>query len=158
MTRRADTGIPRDALGARLRALLQSGDVDAALQAGLMDYVATHDADDAPIRAIQEQLRTAQDARARYRSREARLSRRAAERAARRAPRAEASIVPGPEAEAPVAASVPGLPAAAAAALARARARPRDGRTDEGATAARSRGNVSPRRPRRAGRPRRARP
>ena len=129
MTLPTDSGPSGDAIGARLRALLQAGDVDAALQAGLMDYPATHDAGDAPIRAMQEQLRTAWDARARYRSREARLARRDAERAARRMSGAEVPVVADQETRAPVATTTPGLPAAAAAALARARARA-SGRTD----------------------------
>lgn len=128
MTPQPATGTSRDATGAQLRALLQAGDVDAALQAGLMDYPAMHD-DDAPVRAMQDQLRMAWEARARHRAREARLARRSAERAARRVQGGNAPAVAGDGAKAPVAAPVPGLPPAAAAALARARARA-SGRTD----------------------------
>ncbi|MBO9717809.1 MAG: hypothetical protein J7507_13620 [Pseudoxanthomonas sp.] len=117
-----DTGSSRDATGARLRALLQAGDIDAALQAGLMDYAASHEADDAPIRAMQDQLRTAWDARNRYRAREARLARRAAERAARRTSAVNPPAAPAHGTK-QAAVAAPALPAAAVAALARARAR-----------------------------------
>jgi hypothetical protein len=42
MTRPTDTGPTRAHTGARLRALLQAGDIDAALQAGLRDYAPSH--------------------------------------------------------------------------------------------------------------------
>ena len=80
------------------RQLLQyvlDDDLDAALDAGLMDY-APQPGDaaldprhpDLPQRLAQAQqrLRTAWAARARYRARAVRLARRAAEREARRAP------------------------------------------------------------------------
>lgn len=101
----------------QLLALLQAGDVDAALQAGLMEFPASPaDAGDAPLVAAQARLRTAWQARERHRMRAARLQRIAAEREARR------------QAAAPAAASGPALPPAAAAALARARARAATGR------------------------------
>ncbi|WP_197017159.1 hypothetical protein [Pseudoxanthomonas suwonensis] len=111
------------ALRERLLAALAAGDVDAALQAGLMDYAAS-DVEDAPIHAAQQRLRTAWAARERYRARAGRLERRALERAARRAQAAAPALPEAPVAEAPVAARpVPSLPPAAAAALARAKAR-----------------------------------
>ncbi len=93
--------------------------LDAALDAGLMDY--QPQAGDAALDPLhpelpqrlqqaQEQLRTAWAARERHRARAARLARRAAEREARRAP-------------APAANSKPALPSAAAAILARAKAK-----------------------------------
>ncbi|WP_028915381.1 MULTISPECIES: hypothetical protein [Pseudoxanthomonas] len=110
----------RQAQRARLLALLADGDLDAALQAGLMDYPASPAAaEDAPLLAAQQRLRTAWAARERHRARAARLERIAAEREARR----RAAAVP---ADAP--ASNPALPPAAAAALARARARAAAGR------------------------------
>lgn len=133
MTRTPDASAPDDDLHARLCALLQAGDVDAALQAGLMRYPASPGAADAPIRAAQEQLRNAWAARERHRARDARLARQAAERAARRAARATegstpATATPAPAAGAapatsPVHAAAASLPPAAAAALARARAK-----------------------------------
>lgn len=92
--------------------------LDAALEAGLMDYVPAPgderllpDHPDLPARllAAQQQLRRAWDARDRYRQRAVRLARRAAERDARSAP-------PAPDLK-------PALPAAAAAILARAKAK-----------------------------------
>lgn len=107
----------RPAQRERLLALLGEGDIDAALQAGLMDYAASPaDADDAALLSAQQRLRAAWDARDRHRARAARLARIAAEREARR--RAVAATP-----EAPGAAAGPALPPAAAAALARARAR-----------------------------------
>ena len=121
MTPSPDAHPPQRILQARLLSLLQAGDVDAALQAGLMDYAASAgDATDAPILAQQQQLRAAWAARARYRAREVRLARHATERAARRAP---TEAPPGAAAAVAPKAAAPALPAAAAAALARARAR-----------------------------------
>lgn len=106
------------------RQLLQyvlDDDLDAALDAGLMDYVpqpgdAALDPQrpDLPRRLAQAQqrLRDAWAARERHRARAARLARRAAEREARRAPP-------------PVPDRTPALPAAAAAILARAQAKAR---------------------------------
>ncbi|MFT3762638.1 MAG: hypothetical protein QM761_08515 [Pseudoxanthomonas sp.] len=97
--------------GARLAALLRAGAIDAAIEAGLMDYVPCPDCDAdaaAGLLAAQRRLSTAWAARERYRAREARLARIAAERAARRAP---------PQAQKTA------LPPAAALALARAKAR-----------------------------------
>ncbi|GAB3507491.1 hypothetical protein MNQ95_11550 [Pseudoxanthomonas daejeonensis] len=120
MARTSGTQAPHSSLQARLLASLQAGDVDSALRAGLMEYAASEDAMDAPIRTMQQQLHTAWAARERYRARELRLARRAAERDERRAPSAAgvaAAVAPAP------AAAKQALPAAAAAALARARAR-----------------------------------
>jgi Na+-translocating ferredoxin:NAD+ oxidoreductase RnfC subunit len=95
-------------------------DLDAAIDAGLMDYVGTADDDlldpaypqlRTQLLAAQQRLREAWAARERYRARSARLARRAAAREARRAPPAT------------VAAVAPSLPPAAAAILARAKAR-----------------------------------
>lgn len=108
----------RAARRATLLALLGRGDVDAALQAGLMDYTALPGDDaDAPLLVAQQRLRTAWEARERHRARAARLARIAAEREARR--RAAATPATAPGAPAPG----PALPPAAAAALERARAR-----------------------------------
>ena len=105
-----------------LRQLLQfvlDDDLDAALRAGLMDYL-PHPGDELldpvhpqlpqQLQQAQQQLRTAWAARERYRVRAARLERRDAERQARRAPP-------------PAVDSKPALPSAAAAILARAKAR-----------------------------------
>ncbi|MEG2805803.1 hypothetical protein [Stenotrophomonas sp.] len=107
-------------LPARLLRLVLDDDLDAALAAGLMDYVPA-DGDDAqlpgypdlPARLLhaQQQLQRAWDARDRYRQRSQRLARRAAERDARRAPPAPTPTVK------------PALPPAAAAILARAKAK-----------------------------------
>lgn len=116
----------RAALRQRLLALLHASDLDGALQAGLMDYAARDDGWDAPIAEAQARLRTAWAARDRYRARETRLARRAAERAARRPVTAQAptsgheTVANAPVVDAP---PRPALPPAAAAALARARAR-----------------------------------
>lgn len=102
-----------------LFARVQADDLDGALQAGLMDYVAG--ADDArllpdhpelPARLLQAQLQLQRGwaARERFRARAVRLARREAERDARRTP------LPAPDVK-------PALPAAAAAILARAKAR-----------------------------------
>lgn len=102
---------------ARLLAHVQADDLDAALQAGLMDYVpvAADGGRDPtalaePLLAAQQALRRAWEARERYRARAVRLARREAERDARRAP------APAPDHK-------PALPSAAAAILARAKAR-----------------------------------
>src|SRR5690606_4376131 len=100
---------------AQLVALLRVGDVEAALEAGLLAYpAAPADPDDAPLLAAQARLRSAWEARERHRARAARLARIAAEREARRR---AASAASGPPSRGPA------LPAAAAAALARAKAR-----------------------------------
>ncbi|KRG62502.1 hypothetical protein ABB26_16135 [Stenotrophomonas humi] len=91
-------------------------DLDAAVRAGLMDFIASpaettlSPAQSQQLLAAQQHLRSAWAARERHRARDARLARRAAEREARRAPP-------------PVADSKPALPSAAAAILARAKAR-----------------------------------
>ncbi|MBN6148953.1 hypothetical protein JR065_01250 [Xanthomonas sp. AmX2] len=104
----------------RLLRWVLDDDLDAAIDAGLMDYrpAAGDDALDplhpqlsAQLLAAQRRLREAWDARERYRARSARLARRGAEREARRAP---------PPATPSAAAA---LPPAAAAILARAKAR-----------------------------------
>lgn len=101
----------------RLEALLRGDDVDAAIEAGLMDFIPCpectgRDADaHASIAAAQQRLRDAWAARDRHRARSARLQRRAAERAARRAVPATSDP------------KKPALPPAAAAALARAKAK-----------------------------------
>ena len=103
----------------RLAFLLASDEVDAALEAGLMAWApcpvdGTDPARAEAITQAQTRLRTAWAARARYRQRQARLERRAAEREARRIAAMPAD---------PVAPARPALPAAAAAILERARAR-----------------------------------
>lgn len=96
---------------------LVAGDVDGAIDAGLMAFQPCACADDrvAVVVRAQERLRTAWAARERYRQREARLVRRAAERDARR--------VKAVEGTGTVQASRPVLPAGAAAILARAKAK-----------------------------------
>lgn len=100
--------------------LLQSDDLDAAIEAGLMRFHAcaaceredpTYASLCAPILEAQQRLSRAWAARDRYRARQARLAQRAAERDARRAP-------PGPVEQAKTA-----LPPNAAAILARAKAK-----------------------------------
>lgn len=95
----------------RIAALLEAGDIDAALESGLMearpcpacDASATED-----LRAAQHRLANAWAARERHRAREARLQRIASERASRHAtPQAQQQS----------------LPPAAAAILARAKAK-----------------------------------
>lgn len=115
----ASSSICRQAArGESLLALLARDDLDAAIDAGLMD-IAPCSADCAcvtrlaPIWDAQRRLRTAWEARERHRARQARLLRRAAERDARRAP---APATP----QAPRSSS---LPPSAAAILARAKAR-----------------------------------
>jgi len=106
---------------AELAALLRGDDLDAAIDAGLMDFVPCPRCTDSGaladacslVAAAQQRLRAAWDARERYRARAARLQRRAAEKAARRA--APPASAAGPR--------KPALPPAAAAALARAKAR-----------------------------------
>lgn len=99
----------------RLLRLLREDDLDAAIDAGLVDYTAQRaldDADNVLILAARDRLLAAWAARERHRLRAARLLRRAAERDARRtAPRDDAT------------GKATALPPAAAAALARARAR-----------------------------------
>ena len=108
------------ALPARLLLLVLDDNLDAALAAGLMDYVPGpgdaallpgHPELPARLLQAQQQLQRAWAARARHQQRAQRLARRAAERDARRAPPA-----PTPELK-------PALPPAAAAILARARAK-----------------------------------
>ncbi|WP_417472974.1 hypothetical protein [Luteimonas mephitis] len=111
-----DTGAT---LAGKLAGLLREGDVDAAIEAGLMDFIpcpectrrGAHADAHALVADAQQRLRDAWAARDRHRARDARLQRRAAERAARRAPAATTDT------------RKPALPPAAAAALARAKAR-----------------------------------
>lgn len=102
------------ALAQRLLRLLQDDNVDGAIEAGLMAFDggdALDTVDRETIGTAQRRLRDAWAARERYRAREARLARRAAERLAKRAlPQDPASHTPS-------------LPPAAAAALARAKAK-----------------------------------
>jgi len=98
--------------GVRLLGLLQNDDVDAAIEAGLMHYVACPACDfamAAELIGTQRKLSMSWAARDRYRARNARLAKRAAEREAKRS-----SAIP--ERKTP-------LPPAAAAILARAKAR-----------------------------------
>ena len=118
-----DASAPPPATLERLVALLREDDVDAAIDAGLMDAWPDACADvlDADARALllatRARLRNAWDARARFEARNARLARRAEEReAARRVPAP-------PSAAADAAPARPALPSNAAAILARAKAR-----------------------------------
>lgn len=102
----------------QLAALLADGQVDAAIEAGLMaappwPQCARCASASRQVQAAQQRLHKAWAARERYRARGARLARRTAERQARRAP-------PPAPSNTPIA---PALPPAVAAALARARAR-----------------------------------
>jgi hypothetical protein len=102
---------------ARLAILLRDGNVDAAIESGLMEVDAGAAGGDLPagdrelVASTQARLRTAWQARERYRARRMRLARIAAERETRRA-----GAAPAPTSKAP-------LPPAAAAALARALAK-----------------------------------
>ena len=95
-----------------------AAEIDAALDAGLMDYL-PQPGDDALepnlpqlLQDAQQRLRDAWAARERHRARAVRLARRAAEREARRAPPPAVNVKPP-------------LPPAAAAILARAKAKVR---------------------------------
>ncbi len=95
-----------------LAALLADDDVNAALDAGLLDFIPCAECDAAAVARIdtaKQKLAEAWAARERYRARSARLARIAAEREARRAPVAIEKK--------------PSLPPAAAAVLARAKAK-----------------------------------
>lgn len=118
---RSGAGAPDAPLRSRLLALLDAGDLDAALQAGLMRYLAGDGSEDALLRAAQAQLHAAWAARERHRARSERLARQARERAARRS----AAAIPATAATAiaPSPSAAGSLPPAAAAALARARAK-----------------------------------
>lgn len=97
---------------------VQADDLDAAIAAGLMDYVpspADEPREAAVLLAAQRHLREAWAARERHRARAVRLQRRAAEREARR--RAVTT------AAAPATGGKPALPPAVAAVLARAKAK-----------------------------------
>lgn len=96
--------------------LLRTDDIDAALEAGLMQVepdVAGDDGARALVAAVQQRLSLAWAARARHLARAARLDRVARDRAARRRPGGDAGAGTGSGA----------LPAAAARALERAMAR-----------------------------------
>ena len=121
--RQPDASAPSPDTLERLVALLRDDDVDAAIEAGLIDAWPDTCADvlDSQARALllatRARLRTAWDARARFEARNARLARRAEERdAARRVPAP-------PSAAADAAPARPALPSNAAAILARAKAR-----------------------------------
>lgn len=109
-----DATDPHDcARGERLLRQLRDDDVDAAIEAGLMQYVPCPTCDPvlaAQLIEAQQRLSKAWAARDRYRARNERLARRAAERDAKRALAAPAERKST-------------LPPAAAAALARAQAR-----------------------------------
>lgn len=103
-----------------LFALLERDALDAAIDAGLMQFVGAHCTQCpaawlARIAAAQRQLQTAWDARQRYRARQARLQQRAEARARARLQRTDPAPSPSP--------NPPALPPAVAAALARAKAR-----------------------------------
>ena len=100
-----------------LRAYLVADDIDAAIAAGLMAFQPCACAGDDALLAMQAQqrLRIAWDARERYRQRQVRLARRAAEREARRLKVAEVTSA--------TEAARPALPTGAAAILARAKAK-----------------------------------
>jgi len=98
-------------------AALHDGDVDAALDAGLLDATpcpTCHADCSAMIQAARAARQEALAARERFRARQARLARRRQEREARRA-----AVAPATNEDA----ARPALPPAAAAALARAKAR-----------------------------------
>lgn len=105
-------------LARALRALLATDDLDAAIDAGLMTFMPCRCAGDdaAVVMRAQQRLRTAWEARQRYRQRQARLERRAAERDARRLKAPEPTMVA-------VDTPRPTLPTGAAAILARAKAK-----------------------------------
>lgn len=109
----SDTGAAHDcARAVRLVEYLQADDVDAAIEAGLMGFVPCPACDRVLATQLveaQRKLQSAWAARDRYRARNARLAKRAAERDARRA--------------APAAEKKSALPPAAAAILARAKAK-----------------------------------
>lgn len=112
------TSCPRCDQAHALRALLAADDVDAAIGAGLMDFQPCSCAGDDTIVVMQTQqrLRTAWDARQRYRQRQARLEKRAAERDARRLKAPDPAVIA-------VDTPRPALPTGAAAILARAKAK-----------------------------------
>ena len=100
------------AVASRLAALLAGDDIDAGRDAGLMDFAACAGCEPsavARIDAARRRIEQAWAARERYRARNARLARIAAEREARRAP--------------VVVEKKPALPPSAAAVLARAKAK-----------------------------------
>lgn len=109
----SDTDAAHDCAHAiRLAEYLQTDDVDAAIEAGLMGFVPCPACDRVLVTQLvgaQRKLQSAWAARDRYRARNARLAKRAAERDARRA--------------APAAEKKSALPPAAAAILARAKAK-----------------------------------
>lgn len=115
-----DRARPHDVIAA-----LQRGDVDAALEAGLMELAGSDRLEGADIsnddreriRAAAAKLRYAWAARERFRARQARLQERARQREARRADACPTDAV-----------AKPALPPAAAAALAKALARAKGSR------------------------------
>lgn len=103
---------------AGLAALVAARQLDAAIEAGLMEWQpspADLPADVATVEAARRRLQAAWDARERYRARAVRLRRREAERQARRAPPPASPGAPPP------------LPPSVAAILARAKARAAQG-------------------------------
>jgi len=108
--------------------LLRTGDVDAAIDAGLMQLppaalAAVDEAERAMLTQARQRLTAAWAARERFRARQARLQRRQRERQSRRAAVAAPGAGDVDVGNAPVPSVRPALPAAAAAALARARSR-----------------------------------
>ncbi len=113
-------------LARSLHALLMADDVDGAIEAGLMSFAACDCTTDdvvtiTSVMQAQARLRTAWEARRRYRLRQARLARRAQEREARRLAAAPATTDTASSAP-----ERPALPASAAAILARAKAKAAD--------------------------------
>ncbi len=122
MTRTPDASADHDTRRRHLLALLRDSAVDAAIDAGLMAFACDPaEPRDAPLAAMQVQLREAWDARARYRARATRLERIERERQARRL--TSASTAPATASTASPTPPSPALPPAVAAALARAKAR-----------------------------------
>lgn len=123
---------PQDAnppLPVRLLRLIEAGDIDGAIRAGLMDYRPDSNDDQLTdyepsvsqrLMAAQQKLAIAWEARERYRQRQARLARRTAEREVRR-------VGAAGKADPDKAGQKSVLPPAAAAALARAKARAAEG-------------------------------
>lgn len=125
MTRTPDASADQASRRQRLLELLQAAAIDDAIDDGLMEYACDPaEPRDAPLAAMQAQLRDAWAARERYRARAARLARIERERQARRLGRtpAVAASAADPATAAPPPPS-PALPPAVAAALARAKAR-----------------------------------
>ena len=129
------TATPDTAAG-QLLELLRDGDVDAAIESGLMTFdVASMPGGHAPeacalLEATRRRLQVAWDARERYRQRQARLARIADARAARRT----AAMSAAPASTSTSLPTRPALPGAAASALARALAKASSGKASNGKT------------------------